>query len=105
MSELHSEEASKEMRERLAKRERLIAEGIEPYPAEVPVTHTISQVREAYEGKIEPGVELEDEVAVAGRIMLRRGSGKIAFTALQEGSGTRIQAIFQVERTSRRNPS
>ncbi|MBR5951181.1 MAG: lysine--tRNA ligase [Actinomycetaceae bacterium] len=84
------------MRERLAKRERLIAEGIEPYPAEVPVTITIAQVREKYDGTLEPGQEIADEVAVAGRIMLRRGSGKIAFTTLQQGDGTRLQAIFQV---------
>lgn len=91
-----NEEASKEMRERLAKRERLIAEGIEPYPAELPITTTISAVRAHYEGTIAPGEEIADEVALAGRIMLRRGSGKIAFTTLQEGSGTRLQAIFQV---------
>lgn len=93
---LPTQDVSKEMRERLAKRERLIAEGTEPYPAEVPVTTTISEVREKYDGTLEPGQEIEDEVAVAGRIMLRRGSGKIAFTTLQQGDGTRLQAIFQV---------
>ena len=32
---------------RLAKRERLIAEGDEAYPVVVPITHTIPQVRDA----------------------------------------------------------
>ncbi|MBP3223621.1 MAG: lysine--tRNA ligase [Actinomycetaceae bacterium] len=85
------------MRERLEKRARLYEEGIDPYPAELPINTTIDQVRSQYDGVLKPDEQrLDTDIAVAGRIMLRRGSGKIAFTSLQQGDGTRLQAIFQV---------
>lgn len=89
------DDAPEQIRIRLDKRERYLAEGKEPYPAEVPVKDTIKDVRAKYEG-IEPGVELEDRVAVAGRVMLYRTGGKIAFATLQDGDGTRLQVIFSL---------
>lgn len=80
---------------RKAKRARLIERGEEAYPVSVPRTHTISEVREKY-SHLEAGVELEDEVAVAGRIMFQRNTGKLCFATLQAGNGDRIQVMLSL---------
>ena len=46
---LAEEDIAEQKAVRLAKRERLIAEGDDAYPVAVPVTHTIPQVRERWE--------------------------------------------------------
>ncbi|MEZ7898397.1 MAG: lysine--tRNA ligase [Flaviflexus sp.] len=79
---------------RAAKRDKMLAEGIDPYPAELPITTTISDVRGKHEG-LEPGTELTDEtVGLAGRVMLLRTSGKLFFVTLQDGPGNRIQVML-----------
>lgn len=86
--------SSEQMAIRAAKREKMLAEGIDPYPAELPITTTISDVRGKHEG-LEPGTELTDEtVGLAGRVMLLRTSGKLFFVTLQDGPGNRIQVML-----------
>lgn len=80
---------------RKEKRARMLAEGRDPYPVELPITHTIHAVREQF-GDLEPGVETEEFVGLAGRVMFMRPSGKIAFVVLQAGDGERLQAIFSL---------
>ena len=46
---LAEEDIAEQKAVRLAKRERLIADGDDAYPVAVPVTHTIPQVRERWE--------------------------------------------------------
>ncbi|WP_082418355.1 lysine--tRNA ligase [Flaviflexus massiliensis] len=82
---------------RAAKREKMLAEGIDPYPAELPITTTISDVRAQYDG-LEPGTELEDvTVGIAGRVMLMRTAGKLFFATLQDGPGNRIQVMLSLK--------
>jgi lysyl-tRNA synthetase class 2 len=91
-----TDDTPEQIRVRLAKRQRLMDEGIEPYPVELPITSTIKQVRADYQG-VEPGVELaDDRVGVAGRVMLARTGGKICFATLQDGAGNRLQVIFSL---------
>jgi lysyl-tRNA synthetase, class II len=71
---------------RLAQLDALRASGGTPYPYRFDRTHTISEVRDSW-GTLEPGVETDDEVAVAGRIMLRRDSGKLVFATVRDRSG------------------
>ncbi|HEY9395078.1 MAG TPA: lysine--tRNA ligase, partial [Nocardioides sp.] len=52
---------------RREKRERLLAEGKKAYAIGVGRTHTLAEVREAYEDKLEAGDETQDVVTVAGR--------------------------------------
>lgn len=79
---------------RAAKRMRMISEGIEPYPVELPVTTTIEKIRKEHDG-LEPGTELDDVmVGIAGRVMLSRTSGKLFFATLQDGPGNRIQVML-----------
>ncbi|MGL5930536.1 MAG: lysine--tRNA ligase [Dermatophilaceae bacterium] len=83
------------MRIRRAKRDRLLAAGTEAYPVEVPRTHSLAEVREHW-GHLETGEETDDVVAVAGRVVFIRGTGKLAFATLQEGVGTRLQVMLSL---------
>lgn len=85
--------SSEQMAVRAAKRMKMISEGIEPYPAELPVTTTIAHVRDEY-SELEPGTELDTVVGIAGRVMLLRTSGKLFFATLQDGPGNRIQVML-----------
>ncbi|MFJ9393049.1 lysine--tRNA ligase [Nocardioides sp. NPDC101246] len=81
---------------RREKRERLLAEGKKAYAIGVGRTHTLAEVREAYEDKLEAGEETQDVVTVAGRVMFVRNTGKLAFATLQEGVGTRLQVMLSL---------
>lgn len=77
---------------RLAKRERMLANGLEPYPVSVAVTTSISRVREDFPD-LAPEQATGIVVGVAGRVVHMRVTGKLAFMSLQEGSGERLQAM------------
>ena len=84
-----------QMRVRLDKRARLLREGRQPYPVGVPRTHTLGEVREAY-GHLETAQETQDVVGVVGRVVFIRNTGKLAFATMQEGDGTRLQAMLSL---------
>ena len=81
---------------RREKRERLLADGKAAYAIQVGRTHTLAEVRTAYEDKLESGEETQDVVTVAGRVMFVRNTGKLAFATLQEGVGTRLQVMLSL---------
>ena len=81
---------------RLAKRDRLNELG-EAYPVSLPITHTIEQVRAAYPD-LEIDVATGDKVAIAGRVMFQRNTGKLCFATLQAGGGERIQAMLSLDK-------
>ncbi|HEY0952262.1 lysine--tRNA ligase [Nocardioides sp.] len=83
------------MRVRRAKRARLLEEGREAYPVGVPRTHTLAQVRETW-GHLEAGEETQDVVAITGRVVFVRNTGKLCFATLQEGIGTRLQVMLSL---------
>jgi lysyl-tRNA synthetase class 2 len=69
--------------------------------AEIPYRFvTDSRVEEliANHEDLEPGQETEHAVAIAGRLMLRRVQGKLAFATLDDGSG-RIQLFARANNT------
>ena len=84
-----------QLRIRRDKRDRLLAAGTAPYPVSVPRTHSLEQVREQW-GHLEQGEETQDVVAVAGRVVFVRNTGKLAFATLQEGAGTRLQVMLSL---------
>ena len=59
-----------------------------PYRFEV--TATTAELRAAHDG-LDAGEETGIEVTVAGRVMLHRAQGKLAFATLRDGSGGEIQ--------------
>ncbi|MBF4766676.1 lysine--tRNA ligase [Nocardioides agariphilus] len=81
--------------ERLAKRERILASGRQPYPVAVPRTHTLAEVHDTW-GHLEAGEETDDVVGVAGRVIFIRNTGKLCFATLQEGIGTRLQVMLSL---------
>jgi lysyl-tRNA synthetase class 2 len=91
-SELTAEEVSEQKAVRLAKRDRLIELGLEAYPVSVPVTDTITAVRERF-GGLEAEATTGVVVGVAGRVVHLRNTGKLCFASLQSGDGSRIQAM------------
>lgn len=84
-----------QIRIRQGKRAQLLAEGLEPYPAHVPVTESIEAVREAW-GHLEAEQESGAEVGVAGRVVFIRNTGKLCFATLQSGAGTRLQVMLSL---------
>ncbi len=86
-----------QMRVRREKRERLLAAGHDPYPLEVPRTHTLRQIRETYDAAgLEPDTHTGDEVAVTGRVIHLRNTGKLCFARLREGDGTELQVMVSL---------
>ncbi|MDE8701392.1 lysine--tRNA ligase [Adlercreutzia equolifaciens] len=79
---------------RKAKREALIAAGVDPYGHSIKRSHTVAQLNEQY-AHLEDGDSTEDEVTIAGRIMAKRVQGKIAFLELRE-SGEDIQLFCRI---------
>lgn len=67
-------------------------DGVEPYPVGVPVSDQIPAVNAAWADKLEDGEESDHVVTVAGRIVMRRGMGKLAFLVLRE-RGEDLQAM------------
>jgi lysyl-tRNA synthetase, class II len=63
-------------------------------------TAAAAGLHEQYALQLEAGEETDDEVVVAGRLMLRRGQGKLAFGTLQDQSG-RIQLFAPANVTPR----
>ncbi len=68
-----------------------------PVPYRFDVTHSTRDVVIAHPD-LEPGSETDDIVTIAGRLMLRRDQGRIAFGTLQDSSG-RIQLFATTKLT------
>lgn len=88
-------DVSEQMQIRLDKRARLLERGAEPYPVVLERTHTLGEVREKF-GHLEAGDSTGTVAAVAGRVVFVRNTGKLCFATLQEGDGTRLQAMISL---------
>ena len=89
-------EVPEQTRVRLAKRERLLAAGTDPYPVGFPRTDTISEVRAHHKG-LEPDTYTGERVGVVGRVMLSRIGGKLCFATIRDGTGD-IQVMISADR-------
>jgi lysyl-tRNA synthetase, class II len=89
-------EVPEQMRVRLAKRERLLAEGTDPYPVGFPRTDTIAAVR-ARHPDLPADTFTGEKVGVAGRVMLSRIGGKLSFATIRDGTGD-IQVMISADR-------
>ncbi|MGC5249220.1 bifunctional lysylphosphatidylglycerol synthetase/lysine--tRNA ligase LysX [Gordonia sp. DT219] len=67
-----------QVRVRMAKLDRLVAEGFDPYPPADAPTHTVAQAREEPAGT---------QVTIAGRVTRLRDFGKVIFADLHDWSG------------------
>ncbi|WP_264667974.1 lysine--tRNA ligase [Arthrobacter sp. VKM Ac-2550] len=83
------------MRVRMDKRAKLLESGVEPYPVGVDRTRTLNEVREKY-GHLAADETTGETVGVSGRVVFVRNTGKLCFATLQEGNGTRLQAMLSL---------
>ncbi len=81
---------------RLEKVEQIKQLGMNPYAYRWESTHHAAQLQEQF-ADLPNGEEVDLEVAIAGRVMLRRFMGKLAFVTLQDETGT-IQLYLEKKR-------
>ena len=79
----------------------MLDSGVQPYPTVVERTHTIRQVREKYDGpleagELEPDTQTGEQVAITGRVIFQRNTGKLCFARLREGDGSEIQVMLSL---------
>ena len=72
---------------RLADLDALRARGVDPYPVRFDRDRTLAELRAEF-GDLEPGVDTDVHVRVAGRILLLRRQGKLTFATIRDQSGT-----------------
>ncbi|HEY4267860.1 MAG TPA: amino acid--tRNA ligase-related protein, partial [Galbitalea sp.] len=93
--ELSEEEVSQQKAVRLAKRDRLNELGLGAYVVGVPITDTIGAVRTTF-ASLDIDEKSGETVALAGRIVFLRNTGKLCFATIQAGDGDRIQAMISL---------
>jgi lysyl-tRNA synthetase class 2 len=91
-----SEDLPEQIAVRMSKREKL-NELSDAYPVSLPITHTIAQVRAEFP-ELEIDVATGKQVALAGRVVFARNTGKLCFATLQSGDGERIQAMVSLDK-------
>ena len=86
-----------QMQVRLDKRQRVLDAGKQAYPVTVERTHTIRAIRETYDGQdLEPDTHTGEQVAITGRVIFQRNTGKLCFARLREGDGSEIQVMLSL---------
>jgi lysyl-tRNA synthetase, class II len=80
----HDEERSAVERGRREKLARLRAAGVDAYPVGFRRSHTLAQVAQGWQ-ELAAGEETGDVVRAAGRIVLKRDFGRLAFWTLRHG--------------------
>ena len=87
------------LRDRREKLDRLVSEGIQPYVAHFKRTHTVAEALALLASSA--GDEGVGPVTVAGRLMVKRGQGGMAFGELQDATG-RVQLVAQRDKLGER---
>jgi lysyl-tRNA synthetase class 2 len=87
---------SDEFERRRAEVDALRTRGVDPYPVRFDRTRTAASLHDEF-GSLEPGRETGVEVSVAGRLLLIRRQGKLAFATLRDGTGTVQLFVSQAE--------
>lgn len=92
-----ADDLPEQVRVRREKRERLLERGIPPYPIVVPRDHVIGDLVESHDAEaLGPDARTGVEVAIAGRVIFLRNTGKLCFARLRAGDGAEIQAMVSL---------
>ncbi|MPZ28921.1 MAG: lysine--tRNA ligase [Micromonosporaceae bacterium] len=88
-----------QLRVRRDKRLRLQQAGRDPYPVGYPRTATLAQLRDRF-GDLAGAADHRtgETVAVTGRVIFVRNTGKLCFATLRDGDGTELQAMLSLDR-------
>ena len=78
------------------KRRRLLDDGRQAYPVRVPRTDSLAAVRDRFPD-LEAGSSTGGIVAVAGRVIFVRNTGKLCFARIREGAGTELQVMVSLD--------
>ena len=97
MSDDDFEDLPEQLQIRRQKRADLLESGIEAYPVTVDRTHAIADIVATYHD-LEPGAETGQRVAVAGRAIFLRNTGKLCFARIRAGDGAEIQLMVSLDR-------
>ncbi|MEV4491648.1 lysine--tRNA ligase [Micromonospora coxensis] len=92
-----ADDLPEQMKVRREKRDRMLAEGVEPYPVGYPRTSTLAEIREKY-AELPTDTATGDQVSVTGRVIFVRNTGKLCFATLRDGDGTELQAMLSLDR-------
>ncbi|MDZ5441252.1 lysine--tRNA ligase [Micromonospora sp. 4G57] len=92
-----ADDLPEQMKVRREKRDRMLAEGVEPYPVGFPRTSTLAEIREKY-AELPTDTATGDKVSVTGRVIFVRNTGKLCFATLRDGDGTELQAMLSLDR-------
>ncbi|SCG52871.1 lysine--tRNA ligase [Micromonospora inositola] len=92
-----ADDLPEQMKVRREKRDRMLAEGVEPYPVGFPRTSTLAEIREKY-ADLPTDTATADKVSVTGRVIFVRNTGKLCFATLRDGDGTELQAMLSLDR-------
>ncbi|MFW5704291.1 MAG: lysine--tRNA ligase [Nanoarchaeota archaeon] len=79
--------------DRLRNLEALKEAGMEPYPYSFPIDTSLSSLKNKYDSKLKDHEQTEDFYHVAGRIMLLRDMGGLAFATIQD-EDSKFQIAF-----------
>jgi len=91
-----ADDLPEQMRVRREKLDRLRERGVEPYPVTVRRTTTLGELRQRFPD-LAADATTGETVAVAGRIVLKRDSGKLCFATLRDGSGD-LQVMLSLDK-------
>src|SRR5690349_5057561 len=96
-----ADDLPEQLQVRREKRARLLESGKQAYPIAVERTHTVKELREKYDpllesGELEPDTTTGERVAIAGRVIFLRNTGKLCFVRLREGDGSEIQVMLSL---------
>ena len=89
-------ELSEQERVRREKLDRLRARGVDPYPLGFPRTAVIADLHGEY-ADLPPDTATGRRVAVAGRVLLNRVTGKLCFATIRDGTGD-LQLMLSLDR-------
>ena len=90
------EDVPEQVRVRREKYDRLKAAGSEPYALGYPRTTSVADLRAAYPD-LEADTFTGQVVSVTGRVVLSRGSGKLAFATISEGE-SQVQVMLSLDK-------
>jgi lysyl-tRNA synthetase class 2 len=99
--ETPGDDVPEQLQVRRDKRQRLLDSGRQAYPVTVERTHTIGEIRERYDarldaGELEPDTRTGEHVAITGRVIFQRNTGKLCFARVREGDGSEIQVMLSL---------
>ncbi|MDQ1698789.1 MAG: lysyl-tRNA synthetase, class, partial [Frankiaceae bacterium] len=96
MTELPDSDLPEQMRVRREKLDRLRDRGVDPYPVTVRRTTSLGEVRQRFPD-LEADASTGEQVSVAGRIVLKRDSGKLCFASLRDGTAD-LQVMLSLDK-------